>query len=1107
MAQLKSTIEIEVDGIKDFLATTKQVEKELLQIQSILKKEGFKGNKEELEEAAKAYRTSMLKAINTIDKKDDKRIDKLESRTRRLARSVGGVGREALGTFIGGGLGETFGIIQSGLADIIEKTRDENEEIGDLADAFDVFGARLQVLGEEFLTEFADPIEDGLELVTELFFNLLGGVQVISDEFINLASELTNGFDENSLVYRAFTFIIDTLKNIPALIAGSVAAFIEFGRAITRIFREAGLRIQRFITSVRLDFNKLTGDDGEVAKLTKRLKEIDNGIKDNEISLKSVGDAFRDAYDRAINRSKELREANDDTTQAAIRRQKAEEATLKRLEAIKASISLNERTASEVQADIDQAIAEDRLKDAQDLIRELKNVKTQYDNNTESLRQAKETQTQLNRELANASAAVAEVKPVADELERIFDISFVDSELSEFLSESLFRDLPDDLQAEFSDLLTGDGFFKVFVKELGISEQDADDIFARVASKTKSFKENIEALAAEGITSPIINEILERATQVEALEKQISDNQKKIDKQGVEVAEKNAKFEEQILASEEKLQKKRDEIVKKANKATVQLFRENLEFARKLGDIDLFNSLIKQEDIFTQENDEFIEQIEKNVERLNNVAGSTVGKLSTEVGDAGFQIIDPNAAKGNEALIEEINQQVQKLINTRKQQKIELENLENDLAEIGIAAFRERFSREEKERRLNLEKITLDIRDAKQERDADIERFNNRAKAQDREFNDDEIKAIEEHRDKILTLERERFEEESFISAGAYLEELTDLKNKNINVEVETKRFQLEQRKTEANHQKEVKEIVEKGSVDIKEERDKSFLNEEEAKEILDVSIEAFRSVYDAYVNYQNAIGQATIDALSEQLAFIDTAISETTSKIDSLESDLAGKRSGRREALLRGIEIERAREEELTERRIKLQQDLAKEEKRQSQRRKAAAISQALINGALAITNIWANNTLPYPAAAIYNGIQTAATAAITGFEIATIEAQTFGRGGFIDFGKSHAQGGVPAVVNGQTPVEIEKGEAIINKHSTAMYKPLLSAINEAGGGVKFARGGIPSANFDMMAQTLSRQDISQLASLANQPIYVNVTDIANVQARQAEVTNITSI
>jgi hypothetical protein len=56
---------------------------------------------------------------------------------------------------------------------------------------------------------------------------------------------------------------------------------------------------------------------------------------------------------------------------------------------------------------------------------------------------------------------------------------------------------------------------------------------------------------------------------------------------------------------------------------------------------------------------------------------------------------------------------------------------------------------------------------------------------------------------------------------------------------------------------------------------------------------------------------------------------------------------------------------------------------------------------------------------------------------------------------GKSHAFGGEKFAVGGRV-VELEGGEAVINKRSTAMFRSQLSAMNSAGGGVKFADGGL---------------------------------------------------
>ena len=65
-----------------------------------------------------------------------------------------------------------------------------------------------------------------------------------------------------------------------------------------------------------------------------------------------------------------------------------------------------------------------------------------------------------------------------------------------------------------------------------------------------------------------------------------------------------------------------------------------------------------------------------------------------------------------------------------------------------------------------------------------------------------------------------------------------------------------------------------------------------------------------------------------------------------------------------------------------------------------------------------------------------------------------TFANGGMVQ-GKSHAQGGEKFAVGGRV-VELEGGEAVINKRSTAMFRNQLSAMNAAGGGVKFADGGL---------------------------------------------------
>ncbi len=126
-----------------------------------------------------------------------------------------------------------------------------------------------------------------------------------------------------------------------------------------------------------------------------------------------------------------------------------------------------------------------------------------------------------------------------------------------------------------------------------------------------------------------------------------------------------------------------------------------------------------------------------------------------------------------------------------------------------------------------------------------------------------------------------------------------------------------------------------------------------------------------------------------------------------------------------------------------------------------AAAIAnniQALSEMTLGVTS---QAKLPFPANII--GMFTTLSTVVS--LLANIKAMksAFGDGGVIEefangglvHGKSHAQGGEKFAVGGRV-VELEGGEAVINKRSTAMFGRQLSAMNAAGGGVKFADGGL---------------------------------------------------
>lgn len=126
---------------------------------------------------------------------------------------------------------------------------------------------------------------------------------------------------------------------------------------------------------------------------------------------------------------------------------------------------------------------------------------------------------------------------------------------------------------------------------------------------------------------------------------------------------------------------------------------------------------------------------------------------------------------------------------------------------------------------------------------------------------------------------------------------------------------------------------------------------------------------------------------------------------------------------------------------------------------------------------------------------------------------------GGYLE-GKSHAQGGIPFTINGQSGFEAEGGEFIVNKVSTTKFRPLLEKIN---GQYKIGKTA-PSTlyqNGGIVTNTLKQSQNSQSVSIdyeqmaykigekvgeANRqlpPPRVAVDDINTGQTNYAQVVN----
>lgn len=182
--------------------------------------------------------------------------------------------------------------------------------------------------------------------------------------------------------------------------------------------------------------------------------------------------------------------------------------------------------------------------------------------------------------------------------------------------------------------------------------------------------------------------------------------------------------------------------------------------------------------------------------------------------------------------------------------------------------------------------------------------------------------------------------------------------------------------------------------------------------------------------------------------------------------------------------------------------ENLAKEQAKIARKKaiqdKAMAVFDIGMKTATAIMN--ALNVTPFPL-----GVAMAAIAGALGAAqlVAALSAPLpkAARGMYIK-GKSHAGGGVP--------VEAEGGEMIINKRSSSMFAPLLSAINEAGGGVPFVStssdGGFAMRDYRRNeTQSLTSEAIANAVKDAVQEvkIYTAIEDFNEGTKRYAAITD----
>jgi hypothetical protein len=171
----------------------------------------------------------------------------------------------------------------------------------------------------------------------------------------------------------------------------------------------------------------------------------------------------------------------------------------------------------------------------------------------------------------------------------------------------------------------------------------------------------------------------------------------------------------------------------------------------------------------------------------------------------------------------------------------------------------------------------------------------------------------------------------------------------------------------------------------------------------------------------------------------------------------------------------------------------------------KALAVAASLINTYSAIAGqLKAFSGVPIPGYAIAQAIatgligfkavsdivsvkvpeSTAATSVPSGPSVS--KPRGLAMGGYVSGGGTSTSDSIPALLS--------NGESVINAASTKMFMPLLSTINQIGGGRQFASGGVSSSEF---AQSSAMTSLTDAIFAQQQPIktYVVSSDMTNQQ------------
>lgn len=732
-------------------------------------------------------------------------------------------------------------------------------------------------------------------------------------------------------------------------------------------------------------------------------------------------------------------------------------------------------------------------------------IKTLNDANTELFKTRAELEAQYNQ--SSGVLNIDALKKNVDENKRLLKELEDDYEKVSFaITEPNFDELVDAYEKKYGVVFANMDFTELQEKRIAAIKKsekalkDASDQEVLLKQKTAIAIEEIDNKLAENKNKIINRQRLIDAADAGASVKIIQENQKKVEDLQKKFAERSTKAFEEAIAIEIAARDTASRAELEANRANLNTFT----------------------DLIVQNTQKSISEVRKNIEpTLKDFNKEFTGAFTVDddIIVANQEVVSNIFEKGTQEQIQRFlvvksaadlaNREIRAL---NAKSRADIKNAQLDFAETYIRNYQTLNAEDLRFQKVKAnETISVSERALKGTMD-NIKRVVEERRKLGKKQSDDELR-------EILTSNRRALEENSnyydaklelqFLEGGKAIAELkakgldTELLEREQNLIIE--KILIERYEKELEIQKKYNELIDREN---KRKRDKEGRDRIKTAIAITKELQNFSNIVFDIVQ-QNS--QNIVDALNENLNLLEQRSTDVLSNIASLEDDLEGKRSGRRDAVLQSLEQQKQLEIDLAKQKIKLAQDIEKEEIKIRKREQAAAIANAIINGALAITNIFA--TVPKADFGVSTYVLAGISAATTAAQVALIASQKFAKGGFTGDGFQTDETGhkVAGIVHNDEwvapkwMVESPKFGGVINQLENARTKG-------------FADGGFTSPNFNSLSQSVTPNNTAKLESimksytdaaieLSNRPIYTSVTEVSNVSNNSKRRRNNASI